>query len=135
MSDFIDSIKESLTDGQYKEGMELCQTLFQKKESEKKIYTMTYLAPFVFVADHECDDVDCDGRWLKISFTRKTALVQLTEAHAARILAKNMFLGSMDEMRSYIDLDVFKNFPNEVDEIGMPIEWDEFPVLGLELVD
>lgn len=135
VADFIDSIKESLTDGQYKEGMELCQALYKKKEQERKMYRMTYLAPYTFVADHDCDDGDCDMRCLKISFTHKTALVQLTEAHAARILMKNMFLGSTEEMRSYIDVDVLLAFPTESDDLAMPLEWHEFPVLSLELCE
>lgn len=133
MSDFIDDIKESLTDAQYKQGMELCQTLFKQKQ--EKLWCMTYLAPFTYACDHDCEDDDCDMRSLRISFTRKTALVQLTDARAARILERNMFLGLSDEMRPYIDLDVLKNFPVEEEDIGMPFEWDEFPVLSLELVD
>ena len=135
VSDFIDSVKESLTDAQYKEGMELCQALYNKKELEKKLYRMTYLAPYTFVAGHECDDEDCDMRSLKISFTHKTAPVLLTEAHAARIRAKNMFLGSTEEMRSYIDIDVMLAFPTESDDLAMPMEWFEFPVLSLELYE
>lgn len=133
MSDFIDDIKESLTDAQYKQGMELCQTLFKQKE--EKLWRMTYLAPFTFATEHECDAEECDIRCLKISFTRKTALVRLTEAHVERIREKNMFLGTSEEMKSYIDVDVLKNFPVEEEDIGMPFEWDEFPVLGLEQVD
>lgn len=133
MSDFIDDIKESLTDAQYKQGMELCQTLFKQKQ--EKLWRMTYLAPFAFVADHDCDDVDCDMRCIKISFTRKTALVQLTEVNARRILEKNMFLGTAEEMKPYVDVDILKNFPVEADDLGMPMEWDEFPVLALELIE
>lgn len=130
MSDFIDDIKESLTDAQYKQGMEICQALFKQKE--EKLYKMTYLAPYTFASDHECEDEDCEMRSLKISFTRKTGLILLSDRSAERIREKRLFLGSDEEMKSYIDIDVLKNFPVEADDIGMPLEWFEFPVLELE---
>ncbi len=135
MSDFIDEIKESLTDAQYKQGMELCQVLYKKRALENKLYQMTYLAPFTFVTEHDCDDEDCSVHYLKISFTRKTGLVLLTEATAERIREKGLFMGSDDEMKAYVDLDVLKNFPDEADDLGTPLEWFEFPVLSLELCE
>jgi hypothetical protein len=133
VSDFIDSIKESLTDGQYKEGMELCQALYKKKEQEKKLYRMTYLAPYTFATEH-CADEDCDDRTLQISFHKKTALVQLCDARCARIRTKHMFCGEVDEMAEFIDVDVLLAFPIESVDLGMALDWFEFPVLELELV-
>ena len=131
ISDFIDSIKESLTDGQYKEGMELCQALFKKKEIEKKFYRMTYLAPYTFLTDH-CASEDCDERSLQITFRKKTALVQLNDSRADQIRIKHMFCGTTEDMREFIDLDVLVSFPIETDDLGMSLEWFEFPVLELE---
>lgn len=133
VSDFIDSIKESLTDGQYKEGMELCQALYKKKELENKLYRMTYLAPYTFAAEH-CADEDCDDRTLHISFRKKTALVHLSDARVARIRSRNMFCGEIDEMAEFIDVDVLLAFPIESVDLGMGLDWFEFPVLELEPV-
>ena len=133
MSDFIDDVKESLTDAQYKQGMELCQTLFKRKEAN--LYRMTYLSPFTFTADHDCEDIECDMRTLKISFVRKTALVQLTGDRAEKIREKNIFIGDDEEIREFIEVDVLKCFPNEADDVGMPFEWFHFPVISLELIE
>lgn len=134
VSDFIDSIKESLTDGQYKEGMEMCQTLFKKKKLEKKFYRMTYLAPYTFLMDH-CDSDDCDERSLHITFRKKTTLVQLSDSRVDQIRIKSMFYGTTEEMREFIDTDVLVSFPIESDDLGTGLEWFEFPVLSLELVE
>jgi hypothetical protein len=133
MSDFIDDVKESLTDAQYKQGMEICQTLFKRKEAN--LYRMTYLSPFTFTTDHDCDDIECDIRTLKISFVRKTALVRLTGEKAEKIREKNLFMGSDDDMREFIEVDVLKCFPVEADDVGMPFEWFDFPVISLELIE
>ena len=134
ISDFIDSVKESLTDAQYKEGMELCQALYNKKELEKKLYRMTYLAPYTFASEH-CANEDCDDRTLQISFRKKTSLIQLDDAWAARIRAKNLFCGDDEEMAEFIDVDVLLAFPIESVDLGMGLEWFEFPVLSLELCE
>jgi len=131
VSDFIDSIKESLTDGQYKEGMEICQAIFKQREATEKLYRMTYLAPHTFASDH-CDDEDCDDRTLQITFTKKTGLVHLTDARAAQIRTSHVFSGRTEHMKDFIDVDVLMAFPIEGDDIGMPLEWFEFPVLSLE---
>ena len=134
ISDFIDSIKESLTDGQYKEGMGLCQAHNKKKELENKLYRMTYLAPYTFAAEH-CANEECEDRTLHISFHKKTALVQLCDARVARIRAKNLFCGDEDEMIDFIDVDVLLAFPIESMDLGMGLDWFEFPVLSLELCE
>jgi hypothetical protein len=134
VSDFIDSIKESLTDGQYKEGMELCQALYKKKEFEKKLFRMTYLAPYTFASEH-CANDDCDDRTLQISFRKKTSLIMLSDERAARIRAKNIFCGESEEMAEFIDVDVLLAFPIESVDLGMELEWFEFPVLSLELCE
>lgn len=134
VSDFIDSIKESLTDGQYKEGMELCQALYKKRELENKLYRMTYLAPYTFASEH-CAGEDCTDRSLNISFRKKTALIMLTNERAARIRAKHVFCSDPDEMAEFIDIDVLLAFPIESEDLGMALEWFEFPVLSLELYE
>ena len=134
ISDFIDSVKESLTDGQYKEGMELCQALFNKKKLEQKLYLMTYLAPYTFVTEH-CANEDCDDRSLQISFRKKTNLVLLSDMRADQIRIKNMFCGKTEDMNEFIDVDVLVAFPIEFEDLGMSLEWFEFPVLSLELYE
>lgn len=133
ISDFLDDVKESLTDAQYKQGMEICQTLFKQKEAN--LYRMTYLSPFTFTTDHECEDIDCDIRTLKIAFVRKTALIHLTMDRVEKIRENNFFMGTEEEMREFIEVDVLKCFPVEANDIGMPMEWYEFPVLSLDLVE
>ena len=129
LSDFIDSVKELMTDAQYKEGMELCQKLFNQKE--KKLYTMTYLRPYTFLDDH-CDDDECIESKMMISFTKVSSLIQLTEEQAKRIQEANLFLGSEEEMGAFIDVDVLQSFPSDAAEIGNEIHWYEFPVLSIE---
>jgi hypothetical protein len=132
LTDFIDTIKEKLTDGEYIQGMNLCKKVFDRKVSDKKLYTMTYLAPYMFMDEH-CESDDCDDMKYCISFERKTALVLLTDTRAGRIRETNMFLGEEAEMKTFIDVDLFKSFPNDVEELGTNVEWYEFPVLKLDL--
>ena len=130
VSDFIDSIKESLTDAQYKEGMELCQKVFQKKESEEKLYRMTYFRPYTFADDH-CDDEDCVDSKFMIAFDKVSSLILLSDARADRIREESLFRGSKSELEEFIEPDVLHAFPNETDS---EFEWFEIPVLRLELV-
>jgi len=131
ISDFIDSIKESLTDGQYKEGMELCQKVFHKTEQEEKLYRMTYLRPYTFADDH-CDDEDCVDTKFMLAFKQASGLILLTDRRAERITDESLFRGTRNEMSQFIDPDVLQAFPNDNEELGSEIEWLEFPVLKLE---
>ena len=136
ISDFIDSIKEHLTDAQYKEGMEICQSVFTKKKeaSAEKLYRMTYLRPYTFVDDH-CDDEDCDDMIFRIAFSKVVALVKLSDARAERIRTDNMFYGSDDDMKPFIDLQVLRSFPADLADLDSDVQWYEFPVISIELVD
>ena len=130
VSDFIDSIKESLTDAQYKEGMELCQKVFRKNESEEKLYRMTYFRPYTFADDH-CDDEDCVDSKFMIAFDKVSSLILLSDARADRIREESLFRGSKSELEEFIEPDVLHAFPTETDS---EFEWFEIPVLRLELV-
>jgi hypothetical protein len=134
ISDFIDSVKESLTDAQYKEGMELCQTVFQKHEVKNKLYYMTYLRPYTFVDEH-CPDEECEDMKFYLAFKKTTSLIRLTDDRVRRILDTNTFLGSHDEMQSFVDPDVFNSFPCDQLELDHEMAWYTFPVLSLELVN
>jgi hypothetical protein len=134
MSDFIDSVKESLTDAQYKEGMELCQKIFKKKESQQKLYRMTYLRPHTFSDDH-CDDEECMDMKFYIAFRKVQGLILLSEARFERIKEENVFRGTQDELSQFIDYDILRSFPHDNEELGNEIEWYEFPVLSLEEVN
>jgi len=132
VSDFIDSIKESLTDAQYKEGMELCQKVFEKNEQEEKLYRMTYLRPYTFADDH-CEDEDCVDTKFMIAFKKMSGLVLLSDRRYEIIMEESLFRGSTkDELNQFIEPDVLHAFPNETHELGSEIEWFEFPVLKLE---
>jgi hypothetical protein len=133
ISDFIDSIKEHLTDAQYKEGMEICQSVFKKKEaSAEKLYTMTYLRPYTFIDDH-CDDEDCEDMIFRIAFTKVTHIIKLSDARAERIRTDNVFYGSDDDMKPFIELHVLRSFPSDMADLDSDIQWYEFPVISLEL--
>jgi hypothetical protein len=136
ISDFIDSIKENLTDAQYKEGMEICQVVFTKKKegSAEKLYRMTYLRPYTFVDDH-CDDEDCEDMIFRISFTKVVALVKLSDTRVERIRTDHVFYGSDEDMKPFIDLQVLRSFPADLAELDSDIQWYEFPVISLELVE
>jgi hypothetical protein len=136
ISDFIDSIKEHLTDGQYKEGMEICQSVFKKKKeaSAEKLYRMTYLRPYTFLDDH-CDDEDCEDMSFRIAFTKVTHLIKLFDARAERIREDHLFFGSDDEMKPFIDLQVLRSFPSDLADLDSDIQWYDFPVVSLELVE
>lgn len=133
LTEFIDSIKDKLTDGEYIQAMNMCKKVFDKKQRGEnlKLYRMTYLRPYMFVDEH-CEVEGCDDLKYCLSFERVVSLVQLTDGGAARIRETNLFLGDRDEMSSFIDVDVFHSFPNEYDE---SMEWFEFPVLSLDLVN
>lgn len=136
ISDFIDSIKEHLTDGQYKEGMEICQSVFNKKKevSREKLYNMTYLRPYTFVDDH-CDDEDCDDMLFRIAFTKVTHIIKLSDARAERIRTDHVFYGSDEDMKPFIDLQVLRSFPADMADLDSEIQWYEFPVVSLELAE
>jgi hypothetical protein len=136
ISDFIDSIKEHLTDAQYKEGMEICQSVFKKKKeaSAEKLYLMIYLRPYTFL-DHHCDDEDCEDMIFRIAFTKVTHLVKLSDARAERIRTDNMFYGSDDDMKPFIDLQLLRSFPSDLADLDSDIQWYEFPVISLELAE
>jgi hypothetical protein len=134
ISDFIDSIKEHLTDAQYKEGMEICQSVFTKKEETDKLYMMTYLRPHTFIDDH-CDDEDCDDMKLQVSFTKVSNLIRLSDARAERVRDHNVFSGTDEEMKQFIDLDILIAFPCDAAQLDSDFQWYEFPVLSLELVE
>jgi len=136
ISDFIDSIKEHLTDGQYKEGMEICQSVFKKKKEAlaKKLYRMTYLRPYTFVDDH-CDDEDCEDMSFRISFTKVVHIVKLSDVRAERIRTDNVFYGSDEDMKPFIDLQVLRSFPADMADLDSDIQWYEFPVISLELAE
>ena len=136
ISDFIDSIKEHLTDAQYKEGMEICQSVFKKKEAStaKKLYNMTYLRPYTFLDDH-CEDEDCDDMMFRIAFNKVTSVIMLSDIRAERIRADHLFLGSDDDMKPFIDLQVLRSFPCDMADLDSDIQWYEFPVISLELVE
>lgn len=127
MSDYIDSVKESLTDQQYKEGMDLCKTVFEMKKREKKLYKMTYLAPYTFKA--HCDD---GYPIMRIGFQKKTGLVQLNEHDVKFIENHHRFTSDEGDLESFIDTDPLSCFPMESDSLDGIIEWWEFPVLSLE---
>jgi len=128
MSDFIEGIKESLTDAQYKEGLELCQAFFMKKKSEKKLYTMTYLRPYTFLTDH-CEDIDCMDNKFCIAFSKVTGNVFLTERQLQQIRDDHVFRGNLE---SFIDVDVLRSFPDDNESLGSELEWFEFPVISVE---
>ena len=136
ISDFIDSIKEHLTDAQYKEGMEICQSVFKKKEAltAKKLYNMTYLRPYTFLDDH-CEDEDCDDMMFRIAFNKVTSVIMLSDIRAERIRADHLFFGSDDDMKPFIDLQVLRSFPCDMADLDSDIQWYEFPVISLELVE
>jgi hypothetical protein len=134
ISDFLDSVKESLTDAQYKEGMEICQSVFKKKTSSEKLYRMTYLRPFTFMDDH-CDDEDCDDTVFRIGFSKVESLVKLTDARADRIRTDNVFYETDEGMKPFIDVQVMRAFPIDLAELDSDIRWYEFPVISLDLVD
>jgi hypothetical protein len=129
VSDFLDSIKESLTDAQYKEGMEICMNVF--KQNKQKLYRMTYLRPYTFLDDH-CDDPECHETKLCVTFTKVTGLVRLDDRAAESIRESNMFMGSLEDMKSFIDLGLLHSFPSDQEDLGIELQWYEFPVLKLE---
>lgn len=122
VSDFIDSVKELLTDAQYKEGMELCQTLFNEKKEEKKLYVMTYLRPYTFVSGSE----DSPENKLYLAFNKATGIIQLDEDELESIKEESLYRG---EIEQFIDKDALQSFP---DEYEMELEWFEFPVIDIK---
>ena len=136
ISDFIDSIKEHLTDAQYKEGMEICQVVFTKKKegSAEKLYRMTYLRPYTFVDDLG-EDEDCEDMIFRIAFTKVTHLIKLSDARVERIRTDNVFYGTDEDMKPFIELQVLRSFPADLAELDSDIQWYEFPVISLELVE
>jgi len=133
ISDFLDGLKESLTDAQYKEGMELCQKLFNENKPDEKLYEMTYLRPYTFMSQH-CEAEDCDDMKFLVSFTKTKTLVRLSDRRAERIRETHMFMGSEEDMKSFIEIDLLRSFPDDAEDLGVDLQWYEFPVIALDLV-
>ena len=131
VSNFLDSIKEKLTDSQYKEGMEICQKVFNQKED--KLYRMTYLRPYTFVASH-CEEEDCVDSKLMVSFEKATGLVRLSDNRAEQIRQEHVFLGTEEDMKNFIDISILRSFPDDRDELDSELNWYEFPVISLETI-
>jgi hypothetical protein len=132
ISNFLDSVKESLTDAQYKEGMDLCQIVFNETEVKHKLYNMTYLRPYMFMDDH-CNDEECSDMKFYLTFEKHTGLVKLSDERVKRIKETNLFLGTEEEMKSFINIDAFHSFPCSQLELDQEMTWHEFPVISLEL--
>jgi hypothetical protein len=133
-AEYVEDIKEHLTDAQYKQGMDLCHALFRQVEPEEKMYRMTYLVPTTYSDWHNCPDDECDhphNRALNITFTKKTGFVKMKPETAAEILEDNCFRG--ENIADFIDEDVLGSH-QEYEEDIPEFEWDTFPVLKLELV-
>jgi hypothetical protein len=133
-AEYVEDIKESLTDAQYKKGMDLCQELFKQVEPDEKLYRMTYMCPSVYSDWHTCEDDECihsQNRCLNVTFTKKTAYIKLKPELAEEILEDNCFRG--DNIGDFIEVDVLGNH-QEYEEDIPEFEWDTFPVLKLDLV-
>lgn len=131
ISNFIDTIKELLTDSQYKEAMEMCQKIFNEKED--KLYKMTYLRPFTFIDTH-CEDEECVDSKFLVSFVKATGLVRLSDNRAEQIREDNVFLGNEEQMSEFIDINILRSFPNDLEELDSELHWFEFPVISLETI-
>jgi hypothetical protein len=106
--------------------MDLCKTVFEAKKREKKLYKMTYLAPYTFHAEGEGYPI------LRIGFQQKTGLVQLNEHDVKFIEHHHRFTNDEGDIESFIDTDPLSCFPLESDSLDGVMEWWEFPVLSLE---
>jgi hypothetical protein len=69
----------------------------------------------------------------RISFTKVTHIIKLSDARAERIRTDNVFYGSDDDMKPFIELHVLRSFPSDMADLDSDIQWYEFPVISLEL--
>jgi hypothetical protein len=129
ISNFLDSVKERLTDAEYKEGMEICQKVFHTKED--KLYRMTYLRPYTFITSH-CEDEECMDSKLLVSFEKAYALVRLSDNRAEQIREEHVFLGTEEQMNDFIDVNILRSFPEDREDLDSDLNWYEFPVISLE---
>jgi hypothetical protein len=113
--------------------MEMCQKIFKVTEVKEKLYRMTYLRPYTFMDDH-CSDEECADMKFYLSFEKHVSLVKLDDDRVKRIKETNLFLGTDEEMKPFINIDVFHSFPCSQLELDQEMTWNEFPVLSLELI-
>jgi hypothetical protein len=71
----------------------------------------------------------------RIAFNKVVALVKLSDARAERIRTDNMFYGSDEDMKPFIDLQLLRSFPSDLADLDSDIQWYEFPVISIELVE
>ena len=95
---------------------------------------MTFLRPYTFMDNH-CEDHHCQNFKLLVSFVKTESLVRLDKKRYEEILESNLFLGSIREMKDFIDIEVLRSFPTDQEDLGTELEWYEFPVLKLEIED
>lgn len=89
ISDFIDEIKDSLTDAQYVAGMGICKKIFEVYETTKKCYMMTYFQPvYTMVYDDDADE-DEDMGEIHFELERRKVLVHLNSEQVSRIRQTN----------------------------------------------
>jgi hypothetical protein len=71
----------------------------------------------------------------RIAFTKVTHLVKLSDARVERIRTDNVFYGTDEDMKPFIEIQVLRSFPADLAELDSDIQWYEFPVISLELVE
>jgi hypothetical protein len=63
-----------------------------------------------------------------------TSIVKLSDARVERIRTDHLFFGSDEDMKPFIDLQVLRAFPGDLAELDSDIQWYEFPVISLDLI-
>jgi hypothetical protein len=71
----------------------------------------------------------------RIAFNKVVALIKLSDARAERFRTDHVFYGSDEDMKPFIDLQVLRSFPADMADLDSDIQWYEFPVISLELVE
>jgi hypothetical protein len=84
--------------------------------------------------DNHGQNDDCGEMMFFLSFTKVTTELFLIDRRVTEIRESNMFKGTLNEMKEFIDVEVLRSFPNDLDDLGSDIQWYEFPVISLEEV-
>lgn len=96
LSDYIDDIKETLTDAQYITGMNICKKMFHDDEGTKKPYLMTYLQPVYNMVCESDDEEDGDSPGeIHFELERRKAIVFFNIKQADMIRAQSCVTAAM----------------------------------------
>ena len=127
VSNFLDTVKEKLSDAEYLEGMNLCKKVYEKK-AKKNVYRMVYLRPHTSVFPED------PGYSIGIGYHVATTLVQLSIKDVEVINKYHCYNLFTTEDSEIVDSCVFRGV-GEIVGNEVLVTWMEVPVISISTLE